>query len=44
MRHLVLLLICALLVAGGAQAKPHKTHSSKAPGAKITMVHYGATW
>ena len=44
MKHLTMVLAFLLLVVGAVAAREHKTHSSLAPAAKITMVHYGATW
>ena len=46
MKNLYLFMLAALLCALPALAKPHvmKTHSSKAPGAKVTVIHWGATW
>lgn len=45
MRKLILLLAVLLLTATGAQAKPKiSTHASQAPGATVTVVHFGANW
>ncbi len=42
------LLLCLLVTAAcsapsGGKAEM-KTHTSNAPGAKVTVVHYGAPW
>ena len=45
MKKLILLLALLLLSATIAQAKPKiSTHTSKAPGEPVTVVHFGANW